>query len=88
MVRSKEMKEKRRALVTGCCGFIGSNLIHRLVKDGWVVEGVDDMSNGHQEFLSPLEVRSVTADMLHIYEHQEHPQPIDTGGLCPRANFG
>ena len=66
------MKERRSALVTGCCGFIGSNLVHRLVTDSWIVEGVDDMSNGHQEFLDPLDVRSVPADLLHVYEN--HPQ--------------
>ena len=69
------MSKKRKALVTGCCGFIGSNLVHQLVEDGWSVEGVDDMSNGHQEFLNPLEVRSVPADFLHVYESQEHPKP-------------
>ena len=69
------MKERRSALVTGCCGFIGSNLVHRLVADGWIAEGVDDMSNGHQEFLDPLDVRSVPADLLHVYENQEHSQP-------------
>ena len=37
----------KRALVTGGCGFIGSNLTHRLVKEGWQVDIVDDMSNGH-----------------------------------------
>ena len=69
------MKESKRALVTGCCGFIGSNLVHQLVKEGWAVEGVDDMSNGHQEFLEPLDVRSVPADLLHVYENQGHPDP-------------
>jgi nucleoside-diphosphate-sugar epimerase len=40
------------ALVTGAAGFIGSNLFKRLVNDGWEVRGVDDLSNGHMEFLS------------------------------------
>ncbi|MEA2194343.1 MAG: hypothetical protein QOG42_777 [Solirubrobacteraceae bacterium] len=30
-----------RALVTGCAGFIGSNLCERLVHEGWDVTGVD-----------------------------------------------
>lgn len=41
----------RKALVTGCAGFVGSNLSAELVKQGWTVDGVDDMSNGHLEFL-------------------------------------
>jgi UDP-glucuronate 4-epimerase len=32
---------ERRALVTGCAGFLGSHLIKRLLADGWEVVGVD-----------------------------------------------
>ncbi len=40
-----------RVLVTGCAGFIGSNLTARCVKEGWDVTGVDDLSNGQVDFL-------------------------------------
>jgi nucleoside-diphosphate-sugar epimerase len=40
-----------RVLVTGCAGFIGSNLTARCVKEGWDVVGVDDLSNGQVDFL-------------------------------------
>lgn len=40
-----------RALVTGGAGFIGSNLANTLHSMGWHVEIVDDMSNGHVQFL-------------------------------------
>lgn len=40
-----------KALVTGGAGFIGSNLCNKLHSMGWDVEIVDDMSNGHVEFL-------------------------------------
>ena len=46
-----------RVLVTGGCGFIGSNLVSKLIKDGWQVDVVDDMSNGHVELLEGLHVR-------------------------------
>ena len=36
----------KKALVTGCCGFIGSHVTKELVEQGWYVEGVDDLSNG------------------------------------------
>lgn len=36
---------KKRALVTGGCGFIGSNLSMQLVKKGYTVTVVDDMSS-------------------------------------------
>jgi len=35
-----------RALVTGAAGFIGSNLVDRLLADGHTVVGVDDLSSG------------------------------------------
>ena len=47
----------KKALVTGGCGFIGSNLTKELVKQGWQVDIVDDMSNGHLELLEGLNVR-------------------------------
>jgi len=48
-----------RALVTGGCGFIGSNLVHRLKKEGWLVDIVDDLSNGSPSFLSGLKTRFI-----------------------------
>ena len=44
----------KKALVTGGCGFIGSNLTKKLVELGWQVDIVDDMSNGHLELLEGL----------------------------------
>lgn len=40
-----------RVLITGAAGFIGSNLVARCLSEGWDVTGVDDLSNGHIEFL-------------------------------------
>ena len=47
----------KKALVTGGCGFIGSNLAKELIKEGWQVDIVDDMSNGHVELVSELNCR-------------------------------
>jgi nucleoside-diphosphate-sugar epimerase len=47
----------KKALVTGGCGFIGSNLTKELVKTGWMVDVVDDMSNGHLDLLEGLNTR-------------------------------
>jgi UDP-glucose 4-epimerase len=37
--------------VTGCAGFIGSNLVDRLVDDGNLVIGIDNFSTGQRRFL-------------------------------------
>lgn len=37
---------ERKALVTGGAGFIGSHIVERLVRDGWRVSVVDDLSGG------------------------------------------
>ena len=49
----------KRALVTGGCGFIGSNLTKELVKQGWQVDVVDDMSNGHLELLEGVKFKTL-----------------------------
>lgn len=41
-------------LVSGCCGFIGSNLAEQLLKDGHAVLGIDDMSTGTEDNLNVL----------------------------------
>ena len=41
-----------KVFVTGACGFIGSNLVDRLLKDGYKVVGWDNRSTGRIEFLN------------------------------------
>lgn len=41
-----------KVFVTGACGFIGSNLVDRLLKDGYKVVGWDNCSTGRIEFLN------------------------------------
>jgi len=42
-----------RALVTGGAGFIGSNLVDRLIEDGHDVVIIDDLSTGKKENVNP-----------------------------------
>jgi len=41
----------KTALVTGAAGFIGSHLVDRLISDGYMVVGIDDLSSGKLENL-------------------------------------
>jgi nucleoside-diphosphate-sugar epimerase len=62
---------KKRALVTGGCGFIGSNLTRELVNQGWTVDVVDNMSNGHLELLEGLDFRVIpTSGLISEFDKQ------------------
>jgi len=58
----------RRVLVTGCAGFIGSNLCEMLLAEGYEVVGIDDLSAGLRENvpagveLSEVDIRDPAAE--------------------------
>lgn len=71
------MKNKyHRALVTGGAGFIGSNLIARLLMEGLNVVSIDDYSAGRSENLKEFENNprffSVKCDVMDYKELKEH----------------
>ncbi|HEY9278764.1 MAG TPA: SDR family oxidoreductase [Eoetvoesiella sp.] len=53
--------QPRRWLVTGCAGFIGSNIIETLLLLGQKVVGLDNFSTGHQYNLDEVK-KTVSAD--------------------------
>lgn len=71
-----------RYFVTGCAGFIGSNLVDRLLSDGHDVVGYDNFSTGRREFLSKAlqypSFRLVEGDLLDTGKLAKAlAQPID-----------
>jgi len=62
-----------KALVTGGAGFIGSNLVDRLLAEGWAVDVIDDLSSGRLSNLAPARANP---------DHEFHFHQID---ICDPA---
>lgn len=59
-VRDELRQRRRRWLITGAAGFIGSNLLEALLRLGQTVTGLDNFSTGHVRNLE--QVRSAVGD--------------------------
>jgi len=59
-----------RHIVTGCAGFIGSNMVDRLLAEGHDVIGIDNFSTGRKRFLDGAlknrAFRLITSDLLDL----------------------
>lgn len=80
-----------RALITGCCGFIGSHLATNLLNAGWTVDGVDDMSNGTVNNVDHLReshtVRVVPSMLIPAYEHSHESERTRNTFLVFEGDF-
>ncbi|MDQ0884711.1 GDP-mannose 4,6-dehydratase [Peribacillus sp. V2I11] len=54
-----------KVIVTGGCGFIGSNLVDRLIKEGFETYVIDNLSTGKIEFLNPI-AKFYQSDILDV----------------------
>lgn len=63
-------------IVTGCAGFIGSNLVDRLLKNGCQVFGIDNFTTGRKEFLrNALKEKNfffVEDNINQLHKYKEH----------------
>lgn len=80
-----------KALVTGGAGFIGSHITKRLVDEGWEVTVVDDLSNGHKEFLDGLDIKFLRMDfadqiVLHLCANGEFDYVFHEAAV-PRVSY-
>lgn len=75
MIRLQKI-DKPRALITGGAGFIGSHLAERLIKEGWSVLVVDNLSSGYVTNV-PTEAQFKWLDLT----HQDAVQELPTDGV-------
>jgi UDP-glucose 4-epimerase len=52
-----------RILVTGGCGFVGTNLVRQLVTEGKTVRVIDNLQSGDADYLRGLDVEIIEADI-------------------------
>ena len=46
------MINNRKIIVTGCAGFVGSNLVDKLIQNDVSVLGIDNLVTGQKRFLN------------------------------------
>ncbi len=79
-----------RALVTGAAGFIGSNLVDRLLADGHHVIAIDNLRNGYAANLEQAMMcdRSTTRPFTFVQSDIQAPEFIDiVAGAAPHVIF-
>jgi len=67
----------QQILVTGGCGFIGANLVPRLVKEGYRVRVLDNLSRGHRSFLDGVAVDFQQGDIRNAQDMDQAANGMD-----------
>jgi len=79
---------RKRWLVTGVAGFIGSNLLEALLKTEQAVTGVDDFSTGHRRNLDQVEA-AVSAEQWQRFRFMNGDicDPVTCHTACAGVDF-
>ena len=73
-----QYKIQKSAVVVGGAGFIGSHLVDRLIKDGFEVRVIDNLSSGKRENVNPraelliFDIRNATPQLFEGFEYVFH----------------
>ena len=61
---------KKKIVVTGCAGFIGSHLVDKLLSDKQEVVGIDNLTTGQKKFLTNAiknkKLKFINGDLLNL----------------------
>jgi nucleoside-diphosphate-sugar epimerase len=72
-------KQKQTILVTGGAGFIGSNLVKKLVRDGYKVKVIDNLSTGKKQNLKEVmaKIEFIKGDLLNLKLLEKATRGVD-----------
>lgn len=71
------ISDKKKALVTGGAGFIGSNVAKYLLEMGWAVRVIDDLSSGYKCNIDGLDLDFVEGNICNVDITAKACQDID-----------
>ena len=73
-----------KAIVTGAAGFIGSNIVDHLIKEGFDVVGIDDLSGGQIDNVNPKS-KFIEMDIRDLEQLKKHTHDCDYFFHCAAA---
>ncbi|MDB2604779.1 NAD-dependent epimerase/dehydratase family protein [Gammaproteobacteria bacterium] len=73
-----------KAIVTGAAGFIGSHIVDKLIKEGFEVISIDDLSSGVEENINP-KAKFVKMDIRNLDQLKEYTYDCDYFFHCAAA---